>query len=123
MRPASGAEVSSTERLSPRLNLRRSTRVGAWNVMSLSEVRDKRTSQRDCHLPQLSAKLHRPGVSSAARSEVRRPGGRWVSGDGYTYYWSGRPRGHLEGVAVAVADRLVPMITEVTPVNERSLTG
>ena len=42
MRRASGADVSSTERLSPRLNLRRSTRVGAWNVMSLSEVRDKR---------------------------------------------------------------------------------
>ena len=47
MRRASGAEVSSTERLSPRLNLRRSTRVGAWNVMSLSEVRDKRTGQLD----------------------------------------------------------------------------
>ena len=64
MRRASGAEVSSTECLSPRLNLRRSTQVGAWNVMSLSEVRDK-------------------------------------------------------GVAVAVADRMVPIITEVTPVNER----
>ena len=43
----------------------------------------------------------------------------WISGGGYTYYWSGRPHGHLEEVAVAVADRLVPMITEVTPVNER----
>ena len=40
-------------------------------------------------------------------------------GDGETYYWSGRPQGHLEGVAVAVADRLVPMITQVTPVNVR----
>ena len=119
MRRASGAKLSSTERLSPRLNLRRSTRVGAWNVMSLSEVRDKRTSQRDCHLPQLSAELRRLGVSVAALSEVRRPGSGWVSGGGYTYYWSGRPQGHLEGVAVAVADRLVPMITEVTPVNER----
>ena len=47
------------------------------------------------------------------------PGSEWVSGGGYTYYWSGRPQGHFEGVAVAVADRLVPMITEVTPVNER----
>ena len=33
MRHASCAEVSSTEHLSPRLNLRRSTRVDAWNVM------------------------------------------------------------------------------------------
>ena len=48
----------------PRLNLRRSTRVGAWNVMFLSEVRtDKRTGQRDSHLPQLSAELRRLGVS------------------------------------------------------------
>ena len=86
MRRSSGAEVSSTKRLSPRLNLRRSTRVGAWNVMSLSEVRDKRTGQRDCHLPQLSAELRRLGVSVAVLSEVRRPGNGWVSGNGYTYY-------------------------------------
>ena len=51
MRLTSDDEVSSTKRLSPRLNLRRSTRVGAWNVMSLSEVRDKRTGQRNYHLP------------------------------------------------------------------------
>ena len=57
MRRASGAEVSSTERLSPRLNLRRSIRLGAWNVISLSEVRDKRTGQTDCHLPLLFAVL------------------------------------------------------------------
>ena len=74
MRRGSGAEVSSTKCLSPRLNLRRSTRVGAWNVMSLSEVRSKRTGQRDCHLPQLSAELRRLGVSVAALSEVGRPG-------------------------------------------------
>ena len=37
--------------------------------------------------------------------------GQW---GGYTYYRSGR---HLEGVALAVADRQVPMINEVTPVN------
>ena len=55
MRRASGAKVSSIERLSPRLNLRRSTRMGAWNVMSLSEVRDKSTDQRDWHLSQLYA--------------------------------------------------------------------
>ena len=67
----SGAEVSPTERLSPRLNLRRSTRSGAWNVMSLSEVRYKRTGHRDYHLPQLSAKLRRLVVSVAAHSEVK----------------------------------------------------
>ena len=51
MRRTSGAEVSSTERLSLRLNLRRLTRVGTWKVKSLSEVRDKRTGEKDCHLP------------------------------------------------------------------------
>ena len=40
IRRANCAEVqNSTERLSPRLHLRGSTRVGAWNVMFLSEVR------------------------------------------------------------------------------------
>ena len=81
MRRASNAEVSN-ELLFPRLNLRRSTRVGAWNVMSLSEVRGKRTGQRDCHLLQLSAKLRRLGVSVAALAEVRIPGSGWISGDG-----------------------------------------
>ena len=60
MRCASGADVSATERLSPRLNLRRSTRAGAWNVNDLpqvSEVRDERTGQTNCHLPQLFAEL------------------------------------------------------------------
>ena len=63
--------MSATERLSPRLKLGRSTGVGAWKVMSLSEVRDKRAGQRDCHLPQLSAKMRRLGVSVAALSDVR----------------------------------------------------
>ena len=119
---ASGAEVSTTEHLSSRLNLRRSTRVGTWNVMSLSEVPGKRTGQRDCHLPQLSAEVRRLGVIVASLSEVRRPGSRWISEGGYNYYWPGLPQGHLEGVAVVDADRLVPMITEVTPVNERIMT-
>ena len=39
---------------------------------------------------------------------------------GYTYYWSGRSDGyHAQGVAVAVSNKLTPMIIEVTPVNER----
>ena len=38
---------------------------------------------------------------------------------GYTYYWSGRSDGyHAQGVAVAVSNKLTPMIIEVTPVNE-----
>ena len=67
----------------------------------------------------MSAELRRLGVSVAALAEVRRPGSGLVSGGWYTYYWSGRLQGHLDRVAVAVADRLVPMITEVTAVNER----
>ena len=39
---------------------------------------------------------------------------------GYTYYWSGCSDGyHSQGVAVAVSNKLTPMIIEVTPVNER----
>ena len=40
--------------------------------------------------------------------------GQW---GGYTYHWSGRPQGNPRGLAVAIADRLVPMVNEVTPVN------
>ena len=39
---------------------------------------------------------------------------------GYTHDWSGRSDGyHAQGVAVAVSNKLTPMIIEVTPVNER----
>ena len=82
MRRASGAEVSPTEPLSPWLYLRRPTRLGAWNVMLLSKVRNKRTDQWYYHLPQLSPELSRYGLSVAALSEVRTPGNGWVSGDG-----------------------------------------
>ena len=71
---ASGAEVSPTERQSSRLNIRRSTSVGASIVMSVSEVRDKRTGHRDCHQPQLSAERSRLAVSVAFFSGVKRPG-------------------------------------------------
>ena len=43
VRCVSGAEVSSTGRLPPRLYMRRVNRVGAWNVISFSEIRHKRT--------------------------------------------------------------------------------
>ena len=83
------------------LNLSRSTQVGAWNMMFLSEVRDKHTGQRGCHLPQLSAELRRLDVNVAALSEIRTPGSGWVTGCGYTYYCPGRPQGQLEGVEVS----------------------
>ena len=42
-----------------------------------------------------------------------------MAGD-YTYYWSSHSDGyHAQGVAVAVPNKLTPMIIEVTPVNER----
>ncbi len=85
--------------------------MGAWNVLSLQE---------DSRLPALSRELSRLGVAVVALSEVRRPGTGHISSGGYTYYWSGRADGrHTEGVAVAVANRLVPLIKEVTPVSER----
>ena len=59
-------------------------------------------------------------IAVAGLSEVRRPGRGEISVGGYTYYWSGRSNGHhTEGVGIAVADRLVPMVLEVTPVSER----
>ena len=96
--------------------------MGAWNFLVVqvyfSDVQDTRTDRRDCHLSQLSAELSRLGVRRTP-PEVKRSGSGWSSERGYTYYWSGRPQEHLEGVSVAVVDRLVPMITEVTPLNER----
>ena len=59
-----GAEVSSTRRRSHWVNLRRSLRAGAWNVLSLRE---------DDHLSLLSSELKRSDVGIAALSEVRRP--------------------------------------------------
>ena len=50
-------------------------------------------------------------VSVAALSEVTRPGSGKISGGRLTYYWSGSPQWHRKEVAVAVADRLVHMIT------------
>ena len=41
---------------------------------------------------------------------------------GYTYNWSGPSDGYqAQGVAVAVSNKLTPMIIEVTPVNERMM--
>ena len=85
--------------------------MGAWNVLSLRE---------DDHLSLLSLKLQRLNISIAALSEVRRPDCSEIMAGGYTSYWSGRSDGyHAQGVAVAVSNKLIPMIIEVTPVNER----
>ena len=59
-------------------------------------------------------------IGIAALSEVRRLDSGETMVGGYTYYWSGRSNGyHAQGVAVAVSNKLTPMIIEVTPVNER----
>ena len=85
--------------------------MGAWNVLSQRE---------DDHLSLLSSELKRLDISIAALCEVRRPDCGEIMVGGYTYYWSGRSDGyHAQGVAVAVSNKLTPMIIEVTPVNER----
>ena len=68
--------------MSPRLYLRRSNCIGALDVMSLSDVRDEPTDQRDCHLLHLSAELRRLGVSVAALSGVRSLRSGRISGVG-----------------------------------------
>ena len=85
--------------------------MGAWNVLSLRE---------DDPLPLLSSELKRLNIDIAALSEVRRPNSGKIMAGGCTYYWSGHSDGyHAQGVAVAVFNKLTPMIIEVTPVNER----
>ena len=74
--------------------------------------------QRDCHLHQLSAKLSRLCVSVGHSQKSGDLGAGGSVGVGTPTTWSGRPQWNLEGVAVAVADRLVPIFTDVTHVNE-----
>ena len=85
--------------------------MGAWNVLSLRE---------DDHLSLLSSELKSLNIGIAALSEIRRPDSDEIMVCGYTHDWSGRSDGyHAQGVAVAVSNKLTPMIIEVTPVNER----
>ena len=59
-------------------------------------------------------------IGIAALSELQTPDCGEIMVGGYTCYWSGRTNGdHAQGVAVAVSNKLTPMIIEVTPVNER----
>ena len=84
--------------------------MGAGNVLSRRE---------DDHLSLLSSEFKRLDIGIAALSEVGRPDCGEIMVGGYTYYWSGRSDGcHAQGVAVAVSNKLTPMIIEVTPVNE-----
>ncbi len=84
--------------------------MGAWNVLSLRE---------DDHLSLSSSVLTRLDIGIAALSEVRRPNCGEIMVGGYTNYWCGRSDCyHSQGVAVAVSNKLTPMIIEVTQVNE-----
>ena len=101
-----GAEVSSTRRRTPWVNLTQSLRVAAWNVLSRRE---------DDHLSLLSSEVKCLNIGIAALSEVRRPDSGEIMASGYTDYWSGRSDGdHPQGVAVAVSNKLTPMIIELT---------
>ena len=84
--------------------------MGALKVLSRRE---------DNHLSLLSSELKRLDIGIAALSEVRRPDCSEIMVGGYTYYWSGRSDGyHDQGVAVAVSNKLNPMIIEITLVND-----
>ena len=69
----------------PQVNLRRSLRVGAWNVLSLRE---------DDHLSLLSSELKRLDIGIAALSEVQSPDSGNIMACGYTHYWSGCSDGY-----------------------------
>ena len=59
-------------------------------------------------------------ISIAALSEVRRPDSGEIMVGSCTSHWSVCSDGyHAQGVAVAVSNKLTPMIIEVTSVKER----
>ena len=92
------------------VTLRRSLQVGAWKVLSLRE---------DDHVSLLSSELKRLNIGVGTLSEDQRSESGEIMAGGYTYYWSGPSDGyHAQGDAVAVSDKLTPMIIEVTSVNE-----
>ena len=69
----------------------------------------------------LSSELKHSTICIAALSEVRRPDSGGIMAGGYTFYWSGRSDGyHAQAVAVAVSNKLIPMVIEVTPVNKHT---
>ena len=110
-----GAEVSAA--VVPgllKVNLRRAVRVGSWNV---------RTLRSDDTICQLSEELKRLQISVAALSEVRRLDEGQISVGGYTYFWSGSRTGvHFGGVAIAVADVLLPVIDNIRYISDRLMS-
>ena len=103
--------MSSCRWHAPWVNLSWSLWVSAWNFLSRRE---------DDHLSLLSSELKRLDIIIAAFSVVQRPDCIKIMAGGYNYYWSGRCDGyHAQGVAVAVSNKLTPMIIEITLVNER----
>ena len=77
--------------------------MGAWKVLSLRD---------DDHLSLLSSELQHLNISIAALSEVQRPESGGNMAGGSIYYWSGQSDGYLvQGVSVAVSNKLTPMIT------------
>ena len=70
------------------------------------------------HLSLLSSELKSLNIGIAALFGVRRPDSGEIMA-GYTYNWSGHSDGHhAQGVVIAVSKKLIPMVIEVTPVNE-----
>ena len=68
----------------------------------------------------LSSELKRLKIGIGALSKVQRPESGKIIVGGYTYYWSDRSDGyHAQGIAATVSSKLITMVIEVTPVNER----
>ena len=85
--------------------------MGAWNVLSLRE---------HDHPSFLSSQLQHLNIGIAALSDVRRPDSGEIMVGYYIYYWSSHSDGyHSQGVTEAVSNKLISMIIEVKPVNER----
>ena len=107
MRRASGADLSSTDRLSTRLNLRRSNRVGAWYVMFLTCVVNVLVRGTVTCISCLRNCVDWVSVLRHSQKSGKLGVGGSVGG-GYNYYWSGRPQGILR-------KRLWPSPTDWSP--------
>ena len=67
----------------------------------------------------LSSEFKCLNISIAALSEVQRAESDEIMAGGYTNCWSGHSDGyHSQGVAVAVSNKLSPMIYEITTVHK-----
>ena len=85
----------------------------------LSHHRQVLSLKDDDHWSMLSSVLQHLNIGIVALSEVRRLDSCEIMVGGDNYYWTGRSDDyHAQGVAVAVSNKLTPMIIEVTPFNE-----